>query len=244
MTNSYETHVQGLYVAALKDATSKFPMLRAEFERDLSRLHSAIEARGLSFVMIDLPDHCKHLDRCLNEGLLTASGLAYSASWKAGYTIPKLFRGLYMRIFDCSGVLRSDCDGEAIRTLRQLLLLCKKIRMESSNERKWKTISSFFVVDAGLRLPTLSWSEDELRGPPERLYIGDDLSGPRVGHRRDRDLFHDHVPEPTRLSISTNFAVCVQLVADYVVSSFGSFSATEWRAKHGPGAVADSGGHG
>lgn len=244
MTKSYVAFVQGLYAAMFSDIAGMFPMLRTELGRDSSRLRSAIEARGLSFVTIDLPAQLKHFDRCLAEGLLTASDLPYSGSWKRGYMIPKLFRGLYLRIFDCFGVLRDDADPHAIRALRQLLSLSKKLRMECADGRRYKVVSDFFTVDAGLRIPTLPWADDDLR-PDQTISVsfGDAADLSRVADRRQLDLL-DCAGDPSDpASYPYAAAERLQGVADVIISGFLSFDGEEWRAKHGPGAVAEQRGY-
>lgn len=239
---SFVTLVEGLYGALLKDMALQFPTIRKELDRDLSRIRSAIEERGLGFVTLDLPAYSKHLEQCLNQQRLSHSGIPYSGSWKRGCTIPKLFRGLYLRVFDVNGLLRTDCDVSAIRALRQLFNCCKKLELECSNVRRLSVVRSFFAVDRELRLPSLPWTGTEFRARETLLHFRDGLDRPD----RLLPLFDDRTdrcPTDEADSFAIPFDVRLldglQIAADYIVGSFGQFCPTEWRAKHGPGAVSD-----
>lgn len=103
---SYEEFVLGTYEALLVDCASYYPALSREFARDLTRVRSAVECQGIKFVLDVLPSFRKHFDKCLGNGRLTKSGLAHMRSYKRGGVIPRLFRGLLLRVFDSSGALR------------------------------------------------------------------------------------------------------------------------------------------
>lgn len=60
---SYVQYLQGLYLAMLDDIAEYIPSLRRDCERDSSRLLSLVESRGLPFLMMDLPDMGKHIDK-------------------------------------------------------------------------------------------------------------------------------------------------------------------------------------
>lgn len=106
---SYVSFLQGLFRAILVDCTSTFPNLRVEFERDAKRLTSLVETRGLHFAMIDLPDACKHFERSLACGRLTRFEMCAMRPFRSRGIIPRLFRGLFLRVFNESGELRDDC---------------------------------------------------------------------------------------------------------------------------------------
>lgn len=241
MMKSYVTMLQGLYTAIFRDLAVQFPSIHKELIRDHTRLFSTIEARGLSFLTIDLPEQGKHFDRCLSAQRLTHFPGPNSGSWKKGGIVPKLFRGLLLRVFDLDGSLRIDADPASIRSLRQLYYAAKKVKMECSDERIWKSISSFVRIDESLRVPSLPWTDNELpQRASEPLHLGDVLA--HCGTALPLfDVHHDRRTSEDRLSssIGIDFLSHVQLVADYVVNSFGEFNPLDWRAKHGPGAVSD-----
>lgn len=115
---SYVIYLQGLYRAILSNIAEYDPTLRRDCERDASRLLSLVEQRGLPFLMVDLPAMGKHLDKSLSMERLTSSGLPGFRAYCKRSTIPRLFKGMWLRVFDDVGVLRADADVIMIRFLR------------------------------------------------------------------------------------------------------------------------------
>ena len=235
---SYVVYLQGLYKAMLSSIAESDPSLRRDCDRDSSRLLSLVEQRGLPFLMVDLPAMGKHLDMCLSMGLLTPSRIPGFRCYAKGSTIPRLFKGMWLRVFDDVGVLRIDVDSRSIRNLRQLLYAAKKVKVACSDSKTWEHVNEFFQIDREIRSPSLNWDEDEFRI--------DDIHGLRIG---DHDFLspaplfdcHDNDdqsrgPSP---SVSARFEDVVQCTADIVSATLGRFNPLDWRTKHGPGAVAD-----
>lgn len=232
---SYVSYLQGLYTELLVEVSEYFPSLRLDCERDASRLLSLVESRGLSFLMIDLPTMGKHFDRCLSIGRLTRSSIPASRAYKNGSVIPRLFKGIHLRVFDEFGVLRVSPDVEAIRLLRQLYYAAKKLKVACSDSRTWEHVNEFFQTDREVRPPSLNWDEDVLRLDDLRnLHFGDSDYPRPPPCLLDFDL-----GEQESLSLDWGLADVVQRTADIVASTLGRFDPTEWRTKHGPGAVAD-----
>ncbi len=231
-------YLQGLYSAMFVDIEVYFPHLQVDCRRDVSRLLSLIDQRGLPYLMVDLPAFGKHLDMCLANGSLTRSEIAGFRPFRKGGVIPRLFKGLLLRIFDENGVLRVDYDPVAIRFCRQLCLMAKKYKMACSDSSTWEHVHEFFTIDHEVRPPSLNWDEDELRTDNLRnLHIGDSYN------YRPAPLF-DNISDINRSdespsTIGADLADAIQRTADACIATFGGFSATEWRTKHGPGAVSD-----
>jgi len=236
---SYVLYLQGLYAALLSEVTEYYPSLRRDSERDLSRLLSYVDARGLSFLMIDLPDAGKHFDKCLSAGLLTRSGLPCQRAYRSKGVIPRLFKGLLQRVFHEDGVLRVDADVAAIRFLRQLYYAAKKVKVSCDDSRTWEHVREYFEIDQEVRLGTLDWDSDELRTDDlGSLHIGDYDSRSSAPLFHDRG-FSDREGSESLSSLWPGFDEVVQRTADIVASTIGGFNPSDWRAKHGPGAVAD-----
>ncbi|UJQ85675.1 MAG: putative replicase protein [Leviviridae sp.] len=235
---SYVVYLQGLYDAILSSIAEYDPTLRRDCDRDSSRLLSLIEQRGLPFLMVDLPAMGKHFDKCLSTGHLTASNIPGFRGYRKRSTIPRLFKGMWLRVFDELGVLRTEVDANSIRNLRQLLYAAKKVRVACSDSKTWEQVNEFFQIDREIRSPTLNWDEDEFRI--------DGIHGLRIG---DHDILspaplfdcHDNDSQQRGPSpyMDQGLADAVQCTADIVSATLGSFIASEWRTKHGPGAVAD-----
>lgn len=232
---SYVSFLQGLFRAILVDCTSTFPNLRVEFERDAKRLTSLVETRGLHFAMIDLPDACKHFERSLACGRLTRFEMCAMRPFRSRGIIPRLFRGLFLRVFNESGELRDDCCVHSIRFLRQLMLAAKKFKMECSNERRQAVVEQFFAIESEIRPGSAAWDLDEPgwgRKSFDEYRKADGLTPDPQG-----DLFDLH--EVSETKVDSAFLVTLDRVAKIVSSTVGRFDPGEWSTKHGPGAVAD-----
>lgn len=236
MKNSYDSYVLGLYNAILSDIGVQFPRLQKDLWRDYSRLSSCVETRGLSFLMIDLVDFGKHFDKCLSKQRLTLSSLPFQRAYKKGTVIPRLFKGLLLRVFTPSGELRSDCDVQAIRALRQLYYMVKKFRITCSDERNITVVRSFYATEAELRRGSLNWDIDEPVWGGNKASLEDFANSPQDSSQLD--LFEDQVEELDQ-SISRDLLSATQKVADIISAEIGIFNPLDWRAKHGPGVVSD-----
>jgi len=236
---SYANYLKGLYTAIFSNIAEIDPTLRRDCDRDNTRLLSLVETRGLPFLMIDLPDAGKHFDMCLAAGRLTPSGIAGFRPFRRGGVIPRLFKGLYLRVFDEFGVLRVDLDITCISYIRQLHYAAKKVKVPCEDSRTWEHVNEFFRIDHEVRSPTLKWDENELRIDDLRhIHIGDaDFLSPAP-------LFDPRHCDGDQ-SVESYFQSChglaeaVQRTADIIATAIGGFNPSEWRSKHGPGAVAD-----
>ncbi len=234
---SYVFYLQGLYKSLLSEVIEYYPTDRVNSERDASRLLSLVESRGLSFLMIDLPDMGKHFDQCLAHGRLTQSGIAGQRPFKTGSPIPRLFKGLVLRVFDESGLLRVVPDVIAIRFLRQLYYAAKKVKVSCDDSKTWEHVNEFYRTDLEVESPSLNWDEDQLRvdhlGSINFLDSLSDL--PLLPLFPDLD----QVEGGSRSSFSSELLDRTQRVCDIISAELGEFRPSEWRTKHGPGAVAD-----
>jgi len=189
--------------------------------------------------MMDLPDAGKHFDRSLSNGRLTKFYIAGNRPYKSGAVIPRLFKGLLLRVFDENGVLRAVPDVAAIRALRQLYYSAKKFKVTCDDSRTWEHVHEFFETDREVRLPSLNWDEDELdTGVLRNLHLGDSDSSSAVPLLDICNSSNVVDEAPLSRPEACHFDAA-QRVADIVTAFLGTFNGTDWRAKHGPGAVAD-----
>lgn len=237
---SLELYLQGLYDALFEELHYKFPTSRTEWNRDSSRLHDAVSNHGIKVYTIFLPDICKALDRALADGYIAPLKLPLAGADR-GWKSPRLFKGLFQRIFDTDGLLRARPDTDAIRLLRQLLLVAKKLRIECDDSKTHKAVAEFFGIERDIRRPTLNWDEDHLDvGLAANTDLSDCVQQTDSGAP---DLFRVSVADRT-LPFSVQIVSCIQLCADIVASTLGRFDPADWRTKHGPGAVSDLRGDG
>jgi hypothetical protein len=226
--------VSGLYAAMFDDIAVEYPTLQRELIRDYKRISSAIDTHGVQFALITMPDYRKHFDKCLDSGLLTHTSMTHFGRYKHGSPIPRLFKGLMLRVFDQVGVLRSSPDVRAIFWIRQLLGVVRRLKLACSDSSVWKQTDEFFKVDAAVRLPTTSWEDpaadfDDYRALALRDFVPSQSS--------QFDLFGDELAG--QASVTYELAETIQLVADILISDIGRFDPSCWRARHGPGAVSD-----
>lgn len=234
MSKSYEESFLSFYREILADFVTKYPDYRRGAERDLDRLRTALRSRGLKVLTLDLPALGKALDRSLAEGSLDLKGLPFSKSRHPGCAIPRLFWGMYNRIFRADGSLRDSVSSEDILFLRTVLMTAKKFKMDCGEPEKHSAVSEFFEIDNRVLRPTLRWDEDEFHSQSAR-----DLSL--------TDTYYGDISLPLEDENEELHADCdlgyitdgIQLVADITSAELGEFRATDQSYRHGPGAVAD-----
>jgi hypothetical protein len=234
--NSGDDFFLGLYSAMLVDIVRRRPSLRVECERDYKRLLSVVERHGGHRIFCDfLPALGKYVDTCLATGLYVQPCMPLSKPYKRASVIPRLFRGLYLAVFDDSGVLRSSVDALDIADLRQVLTCLKRFRAECDPSYVYMAVEEYFQIDREVRPPSLSWGEDELVGPSLNTLSLEDNEPKSFG------LLKLLQPKESPLSfLNDGTFYAIQFVADCVTSELGRFYPAEWKAQHGPGAVADA----
>lgn len=179
MNDSYAWYLECLFDNLLKDVVEQYPDYRRGASRDLDRLRTAIKARGTQSITIDLPNLSKELDKALSTGCLGPSSLPLSRSKKKGCPIPRLFWGMYIRIFNRDGCLLDHPDSQAILILRTLLNVGKKLKMDCGNSKTVKAVREFYQVDYSVISPTLEWDSDDFSPLDAQRLSLDDLSSER-----------------------------------------------------------------
>ncbi len=178
MMKSLVTNAQAVLHALFKDVRGAYPS-ESTLDLDRKSLLTLIKNRGLSSLMIDLP----HLDDLLTRGLecgrLEPSG-ALSRCVSKTVRVPRLFSGLWLRIFDARGILKSDPDVNSILMLRQLCCFFKKIEIQCSKNRVSNTVKEYYDVEDSLRQPTLLWADEEFDafGSIRTVHFCDGLDDP------------------------------------------------------------------
>jgi hypothetical protein len=233
MSKSHVSELQQLYTAIMKDAVYRYPTLGDDFEKDLARLLRLSNERGIHLFVVDLPRVGKHLDRCLSNGEYILSGLPLTKRVSKRVVIPKLFRGLYLLIFEKSGLLREDCDLEAVFFLRQLLYTAKKAALSCDDEKVQKEISAFFAVDDCLPDVDNVWAA---------VSVSDREMEEAHPSFSDSPLYLSRLAaldesERKRLSV---FLRTLDKVSNILTSTLGPYQFQDWRFRHGPGAVSET----
>jgi len=230
MSKCHVRELRNVYTCLFRDACKAFPTLETDFERDLTRLQRLVEQRGLGVYLRDLPAVGKHFDRCLANGQYNLSGLPLTKRFSARVVIPKFLRGLYLLIFDESGLLKEDCCTEAILFVRQICFAAKKAEYPCSRESVDDAVADFFAVD--LELPELdSFWTIEVGSPYYDLV---EEPGFRFSALLQERLPEDDSRKRFELQL---FLTNLDTVSRLVATTLGSYDPLEWRFRHGPGAI-------
>lgn len=152
-------HVVG---GLLTDIRLTYPELKSSLSKDLDRLTLYCQTRGLGLFTLDLPHLESLLLQGLRDGRLVLEGpLTSVVSSKT--QVPKLFSGLWLRVFDKDSSLKHEVDVNALFFLRQLLVVGKRIEVVCSNDRIATKVREYHDIERSLRKPSFTWECDELR---------------------------------------------------------------------------------
>jgi hypothetical protein len=144
----------------LGDVLSAYPALEG-IDLDVKRIALYCQTRGLALFTLDLPNLDAILLDGLENGRLRLSGpLTRRVSKKV--KVPRLFSGLWLRVFDRDACLRQEVDITALYFLRQIACLGKKISVECSEDRVEAVLEEYHNVERELRRPSLDWDADIL----------------------------------------------------------------------------------
>lgn len=216
-----------LYAALFNDIATWDVGLHDSLVRDYFRIEKITKTRGLSFLMIDLPEAGKVFDNALSAGYLEPEDLPKTLGRPLGAS-RELFCSLFAKVFGEDQRLLPNVDPDSVFFLRCCLYMMKKVRKDCSDAAILAEVESFREIDYALRAPSFTWDSDTLHcGVSGRVDLMD-------GYRSTPDLVSDKDTCPRPL-----IKVC-QAVSDRVISLFPEL---DWRMidpKHGPGAVSDA----
>jgi hypothetical protein len=225
----------------LMDVLSAYPQMRG-VDKDLVRITSLVENRGLGVFTLDLPNLDSLLLQGLEKGRLPLEGPCCKAVSKR-VRVPRLFSGLWLRVFDKSGVLREDVDPTSIAFLRQLCCLGKRLEVGCSPARRRAAMEDYHGIESKCRKPTLGWERDVL-DPDNRghtVHFHD-------GVVSDLPLFPEQSGDSGNLRrlLGNLEHVCSKVSAAFGTPDVYSLSVREGidvgtvcGLRHGPGAVSD-----
>lgn len=128
---------------------------------DIKTVHRRVEDEGISFLTITLPAFCKDFERSLDIGHIAPGmflGFArrghsdhYEDSKGRG-VLPRFLGGLLELVFHkYTGVLLEQPDVTAIFFIRQILLSCKKVKLETTELRTNRAYRSFIECENEVR---------------------------------------------------------------------------------------------
>jgi hypothetical protein len=151
-------HVVG---GILKDVLLTYPELKGSLSKDFDRLTLYCRTRDLGLFTLDLPHLESLLLSALETGRLVLEGpLTKAVSSKT--RVPRLFSGLWLRVFDKDSSLKHEVDVNALLFLRQLLVVGKRIEVDCSDDRRNAKVGEYHDIERSLRRPSFTWECDEL----------------------------------------------------------------------------------
>ena len=232
MLKSFRKSLLSVLRGILTDVAQSYPALAAGCDRDFARIRSSVDARGLGVLTLELPALCKHLDKCIDNGLWTEPFTPLSRRSGPASPCPRLFGGMWLRLFDKKGMLRDQVDTHAYQLLRQLLLFAKKVRLECKDTAVYAAVASFYEIEEEIPQPTLPWNGRDFDGSTAKFLS---LAEPPGFYPERGELPLLIGIEPRRSSLLQ----LIQSVADQLACVLGAFNAFDHKPKHGPGVVSD-----
>lgn len=116
--------------------------------RDVQRINERFRHEGMSFLTITLPDFCQDFFQGLEEGWVTSD---LFRGWKKRLCLPAFMQGFTSLCFDARTGRRFDEPHiHAIRSVRQVGLFLKKIKLDCTEERTAKALNQYIQTDSEL----------------------------------------------------------------------------------------------
>lgn len=128
-------------------------------DQDVVYVLDRFKDEGFSFFTITLPSFGSDFDTSLSRGFV-GSDLFQGFTWRGG--LPRFLSGFFRRIFDQhTGVLLRRPSVSAIRSIRQICYLMKKVKMRCTPEREAAAVQRYLDVELELRDRELlgEWTE-------------------------------------------------------------------------------------
>ena len=143
-----------------EDVWRTYPELRGSLLKDFSRLTLYSQTRGLGLFTLDLPHLESLLLSALEDGFLTLEG-AMTKPVSSRTKVPRLFSGLWLKVFERDSCLKHEVDVNALFFLRQLLTIGKRIEVVCSDDRIQAKVGEYHDIERKLRRPSFTWDKDE-----------------------------------------------------------------------------------
>lgn len=208
----------------LQDVVVWEPSYSRHYVHDIRRAQKLTDTRGLSFIMIDMPDACKILDASLSRKFISISDLPNSFG-KRDLSNDAWFLGfLFRKLFGSDGTLYTHASPQHVSLLRQVLLAFKKVDMPCPDSNIRKEVIEFVRIESEMRRPTLAWNAEELDTKSTSFLDG---------YRGEPDLISHRDTIPRKL------LAYMDEVSKVITSTFDYCDPSSLVPRHGPGAVSD-----
>lgn len=229
-----------MVVCIFNDVARSFPADQDSLAIDLREILGCVEERGIGALCTDLPNVCKALDRALDDGRWSHTGLPLTEKKGEGIEYPRLLGCLFSYVFDDTGLLRKDYSHEAITCLRQIYRCCKKLDVECPPERVYDEVHKFLETEDSLPPLNEYWEVEETT-PTATVET-------YPGFRWSRWFAESAVETAARysekfeesLKFLGSFLDTLDKVCGRIASLFFRVEPGDWMHKHGPGAVSST----
>jgi hypothetical protein len=243
--------VRGLYKALLlKDMPLYHPDIDCvEWERDYSRLLEADPERGLWLYAVDLPEimncflgymetYSTGFDSSFSLDQYVSStypeGIYLMGKKSTSDRRPRFLHGLWSGVLEVDGVLKADPNSSCLMSLRQILLMVKKLKITCEEKDVEKAIDAFREIENNLpRSWKDTWDRDDPRWTPR---FGHPLWGRPDEGVDSNDLFDSSSMHG--LGFEPDWNGFRELCSRFC-SQLGYLDTWSIRPTHGPGAVSD-----
>jgi hypothetical protein len=215
-----------VYKGILEDIPMYVTGLELDLSRDYERIKKLVSCRGDQVYLLDFPALLRCFDEALQSNVLSFDGAPLSGGITRKSPIPKLFRGLYLRVFETNGTLKENPCPSCILFIRQLYGVFKKFKKECKDERNREAISDFYATDVDLPEPGLQYEDPE-------LLAAKSLRGLVLEDCGEQEVLGDLDPGRCISIAQRVFDIITQRLRVDDIEKRGS------TFKHGPGAVSD-----
>ena len=136
----------GLWKAMAEDFSA---LCDTPTDRDFKTVCDRVEEEGRSFLTITLPNFCADFETSLAQGFV---GSNLFAGFRKREGLPRFLSGFLLQIFDGqSKVLLDEPNVDAVRAIRNLCLLFKKVELECTDARNRAAIEKYRDCEVDLQ---------------------------------------------------------------------------------------------
>jgi hypothetical protein len=146
----------GLMQCVLKDMGT---LCGVTTDLDYKYIKVRTEHEGLTFLSVRLASFAKDLEKALSKGFV-ADDAFYGFRRRAG--LPELLRGFLQQVFSPDGMLLPDPNPDCIYAVRQVALLCEKVRVDYSEDIVQRAINGYLESERNVKLLDRRLSAGEL----------------------------------------------------------------------------------
>lgn len=167
-------------------------------DRDIVTIKSRLKHEGDGFLTVALPALCDSLDQGLAFRKFTCPR---NFSTVPGGRIPRLFSGIFCKVFDAvTGDLIEKDSAYEVKLLREALRLFKKMKVSSSREEilDFEARRSFFELEDNLTPISFSARESAIFERVSRIVL------PYLDTFQDEELCYKHGPGAVHEGLSAN----------------------------------------